>query len=136
MSKSDLRMKSNADKVIANLKKMTPIAEKEGAAMVNDSLAKIYQLIVPMTPIKSGDLRRGYRIIKARKLSSGRIVGALINNEKYFRYVNDGHRTKNGGFVKGRFMLQKSNKLANATYIRNDLNKWRLSLLRKDRYVR
>ncbi|HFD8359256.1 TPA: HK97 gp10 family phage protein, partial [Enterococcus faecalis] len=26
MSKSDLRMKSNADKVIANLKKMTPIA--------------------------------------------------------------------------------------------------------------
>ena len=42
--------------------------------MVNDSLAKIYQLIVPMTPIKSGDLRRGYRIIKARKLSSGRIV--------------------------------------------------------------
>jgi hypothetical protein len=28
MSKSDLRMKSNADKVIANLKKMTPIAEK------------------------------------------------------------------------------------------------------------
>ena len=44
-------------------------------------------------------------------------MGALINNEKYFRYVNDGHRTKNGGFVKGRFMLQKSNKLANATYI-------------------
>ncbi|MGC5918875.1 HK97 gp10 family phage protein, partial [Enterococcus faecalis] len=89
MSKSDLRMKSNADKVIKNLKKMTPIAEKEGTAMVNDSLAKIYQLIVPLTPVKSGDLRRGYRIIKARKLSSGRIVGALINNEKYFRYVND-----------------------------------------------
>ncbi|WP_373710757.1 HK97 gp10 family phage protein, partial [Jeotgalibaca porci] len=65
----------------------------------------------------SGDLRRGYRIMKARKLSSGRIVGALINNEKYFKYVNDGHRTKNGGFVKGKFMLQKSEKLANMTYI-------------------
>ena len=73
---------------------------REGAAMVNDSLAKIYQLIVPMTPIKSGDLRRGYRIIKARKLSSGRIVGALINNEKYFRYVNDGHRTKMADLLK------------------------------------
>ena len=24
---------------------------REGAAMVNDSLAKIYQLIVPMTPL-------------------------------------------------------------------------------------
>lgn len=131
MSKSDLRMKSNADKVIANLKKMTPIAEKEGAAMVNDSLAKIYQLIVPMTPIKSGDLRRGYRIIKARKLYSGRIVGALINNEKYFRYVNDGHRTKNGGFVKGRFMLQKSNKLANATYIPKRFKQMAIIIVKK-----
>ena len=36
MSKSDFRMISNADKVIANLKKMTPIAEKEGIAMVKD----------------------------------------------------------------------------------------------------
>ena len=104
---------------------------REGAAMVNDSLAKIYQLIVPMTPIKSGDLRRGYRIIKARKLSSGRIVGALINNEKYFRYVNDGHRTKNGGFVKGRFMLQKSNKLANATYIPKRFNQMAIIIVKK-----
>ncbi|HAP4036246.1 HK97 gp10 family phage protein [Enterococcus faecalis] len=131
MSKSDLRMKSNADKVIKNLKKMTPIAEKEGAAMVNDSLAKIYQLIVPLTPVKSGDLRRGYRIIKARKLSSGRIVGALINDEKYFRYVNDGHRTKNGGFVKGRFMLQKSNKLANATYIPKRFKQMAIIIVKK-----
>ena len=104
---------------------------REGAAMVNDSLAKIYQLIVPMTPIKSGDLRRGYRIIKARKLSSGRIVGALINNEKYFRYVNDGHRTKNGGFVKGRFMLQKSNKLANATYIPKRFKQMAIIIVKK-----
>ncbi|WP_434102697.1 HK97 gp10 family phage protein [Enterococcus faecalis] len=110
-------MKSNADKVIKNLKKMTPSAGKKVNETVNDSLAKIYQLIVPLTPVKSGDLRRGYRIIKARKLSSGRIVGALINRRQYFRYVNDGHRTKNGGFVKGRLMMQKSNKLANATYI-------------------
>ena len=130
MSKSDLRMKSNADKVIANLKKMTPIAEKEGAAMVNDSLAKIYQLIVPMTPIKSGDLRRGYRIIKARKLSSGRIVGALINNEKYFRYVNDGHRTKMADLL-GRFMLQKSNKLANATYIPKRFKQMAIIIVKK-----
>lgn len=55
--------------------------------------------------------------MKARKLSTGRIVGALINNEKYFKYVNDGHRTKNGGFVKGRFMIQRATNLANMTYI-------------------
>lgn len=98
--------------------------------MVNDSLAKIYQLIVPMTPIKSGDLRRGYRIIKARKLSSGRIVGALINNEKYFRYVNDGHRTKNGGFVR-QIYVAKSNKLANATYIPKRFKQMAIIIVKK-----
>lgn len=117
MAKQGYSMSSNADKVIENFKKWTPLAEVEGIKMVNDSLGKILELIVPLTPVKSGDLRRGYRIVKARKLSSGRIVGAIINNEKYFKYVNDGHRTKNGGFVKGKFMLQKSNNLANMTYI-------------------
>lgn len=133
MAKPGYSTTSNADKVIENLKNWTPIAQQEGIAMVNDSLGKIFELIVPMTPIDSGDLRRGYRIIKARKLSSGRIVGALINNEKYFKYVNDGHRTrkrktlakigrfkltrKTTGFVKGKFMLQKAQKLANMTYI-------------------
>ena len=117
MGKNDITIKTNTKKVIEQLKKWTPVAEQEGIAMVNDSLGKIMELIVPMTPIKSGDLRRGYRIVKARKLSSGRIVGALINNEKYFKYINDGHRTRNGGFVKGRFMLQKSQNLAHMSYI-------------------
>lgn len=117
MGKQGYSMSSNANKVIENFKKWTPLAEEEGIKMVNDSLGKILELIVPLTPVKSGDLRRGYRIMKARKLSSGRIVGAIINNEKYFKYVNDGHRTKNGGFVKGKFMLQKSTNLANMTYI-------------------
>lgn len=117
MAKKGYNMQSNAKKVIENFKKMTPLAEAQGIMLVNDSLAKIYQLIVPITPIKTGDLRRGYRIVKARKLSSGRIVGALVNNEKYFKYINDGHRTKNGGFVKGRFMLQKAQNLAHMTYI-------------------
>ncbi len=117
MAKQGYSMSSNADKVIENFKKWTPLAEQEGIAMVNDSLGKILELIVPLTPIDTGDLRRGYRIVKARKLSSGRIVGAIINNEKYFKYVNDGHRTKNGGFKRGRFMLQKSSNLAHMTYI-------------------
>ncbi|MDT2832251.1 HK97 gp10 family phage protein [Vagococcus carniphilus] len=117
MAKQGYSMSSNADKVIENFKKWTPLAEQEGIAMVNDSLGKVLELIVPLTPIDTGDLRRGYRIVKARKLSSGRIVGAIINNEKYFKYVNDGHRTKNGGFKRGRFMLQKSSNLAHMTYI-------------------
>ena len=117
MANQSYKTTTNAKKVIENLKNWTPIAEKEGIAMVNDSLGKIMELVVPLTPIKTGDLRRGYRIMKARRLSSWRIVGALINNEKYLKYVNDGHRTRNGGFVKGKFFLQKANNLANMTYI-------------------
>lgn len=117
MAKQGYSMSSNANKVIENFKKWTPLAEQEGIAMVNDSLGKILELMIPLTPIDTGDLRRGYRIVKARKLSSGRIVGAIINNEKYFKYINDGHRTKNGGFKRGRFMLQKSSNLAHMTYI-------------------
>lgn len=124
MANQSYKTTTNAKKVIENLKNWTPIAEKEGIAMVNDSLGKIMELVVPLTPVNkdpkaktAGNLRRGYRIMKARRLSSGRIVGALINNEKYLKYVNDGHRTRNGGFVKGKFFLQKANNLANMTYI-------------------
>ncbi|MGX7163387.1 HK97 gp10 family phage protein [Enterococcus massiliensis] len=113
----DTRFESNAKEVMNQFKQMTKLTEREGVAFVNDSLNKVWETIVPITPIKSGDLRRGYRVMNARKLSTGRIVGVLINNEKYFKYVNDGHRTRNGGFVKGRFMLQRATNLANMTYI-------------------
>lgn len=113
----DMRFESNVKEVMNQFKQMTKLAEREGIAFVNDSLNKVWETIVPITPIKTGDLRRGYRVVKARKLSTGRIVGVLMNSEKYFKYVNDGHRTQNGGYVKGRFMLQRATNLANMTYI-------------------
>lgn len=113
----DVNFESNAQVIRDQFKKMTRLAEQEGMAFVNDSMNKIHETIVPLTPIKTGDLRRGYRVVKARKLSTGRIVGAIVNTESYWKYVNDGHRLKNGGFVKGRFMLQKAQNLANMSYI-------------------
>lgn len=113
----DVNFESNAQVIRDQFKKMTKLAEQEGMTFVNDSMNKIHETIVPLTPIKTGDLRRGYRVVKARKLSTGRIVGAIVNTESYWKYVNDGHRLKNGGFVKGRFMLQKAQSLANMTYI-------------------
>ena len=138
MVKQGYSMSSNADKVIENFKKWTPLGEVEGIKMVNDSLGKILELIVPLTPVNkdknaktAGNLRRGYRIVKARKLPSGRIVGGIVNNEHYFKYVNDGHRTKNGGFVKGKFMLQKSTNLANMTYIPRRFKAMNIAIVRK-----
>lgn len=113
----DIKMQTNAKKVMENFKKMTAIAEREGIAFVNDSLTKIEQTVKPLTPIKTGNLRIGYRVTSARKLSTGRIVGTIRNNEYYFKYVNDGHRTRGGGYVKGKFMAQKAVNISNMTYI-------------------
>lgn len=92
---------------------------------------KVVSLAKPLTPVKSGNLRRGYRVVKARKLSSGRIVGEVINNEHYFKYVEEGHRTKNGGFVKGKFMLTRATNLANMSYIPRRFKQMAIKIVKK-----
>ncbi|OUK28630.1 hypothetical protein BU183_11050 [Enterococcus faecium] len=95
----NLKYESNAEKIIENFKNMTVIAQKEGISFVNDSMNKVVSLAKPLTPVKSGNLRRGYRVVKARKLSSGRIVGAVINNEHYFKYVEEGQKVARGQLI-------------------------------------
>ena len=56
----NLKYESNAEKIIENFKNMTVIA-KEGISFVNDSMNKVVSLAKPLTPVKSGNLRRGYR---------------------------------------------------------------------------
>ncbi|MDT2662951.1 HK97 gp10 family phage protein [Enterococcus hulanensis] len=127
----DISIVSNADKVIENFKKMTKLAEQEGIAFVNDSMNKIVSTAKPLTPVKSGDLRRGYRVQEARLLSTGRIVGAVRNNEKYFKYVEEGHRTRSGGFVKGRFMLTRATNLAHMSYIPRRFKQMAIRIVKK-----
>lgn len=126
----DISIVSNAEKVIENFKKMTKIAEQEGIAFVNDSMNKIVATAKPLTPVKSGDLRRGYRVNKARIVGS-RIVGSISNQEKYFKYVEDGHRTRNGGFVKGRFMLTRATNLAHMSYIPRRFKQMAIKIVKK-----
>lgn len=126
----DVQITSNADKVIENFKNMTKIAEKEGIAFVNDSMNKIVATAKPLTPYKSGDLRRGYRVNEARIVGK-RIIGSISNQEKYFKYVNDGHRTRNGGFVKGRFMLTRATNLAHMSYIPRRFKQMAIKIVKK-----
>lgn len=51
-----------------------------------------------------GTLRRSWKIERSAK--RGSII--LKNNVKYAMPVENGHRTRNGGFVAGRFMLKKT----------------------------
>ncbi|MGK0606787.1 HK97 gp10 family phage protein [Enterococcus gilvus] len=127
----DISIVSNAEKVIENFKRMTKVAEQEGIDFVNDSMNKIVATAKPLTPVKSGDLRRGYRVQGARLLSTGRIVGAVRNNEKYFKYVEEGHRTRSGGFVKGRLMLTRATNLAHMSYIPRRFKQMAIRIVKK-----
>lgn len=125
-----MKFESNAEKVIQNFKKMTKIAEREGVAFVNDSMNKIVATAKPITPIKSGDLRRGFKVNEAR-LVGKRIIGSISNTEKYFKYVEEGHRTKSGGFVKGRFMLTRATNLSHMSYIPRRFKQMSIKIVKK-----
>lgn len=126
----DVKFESNAEKVIQNFKKMTKIAQQEGIAFVNDSMNKIVATAKPITPIKSGDLRRGFRVNEAR-LVGKRIIGSISNTEKYFKYVEEGHRTRNGGFVKGQFMLTRATNLSHMRYIPRRFKQMSIKIVKK-----
>ncbi|MHC1683421.1 MAG: HK97 gp10 family phage protein [Clostridiaceae bacterium] len=63
------------------------------------------------TPVQSGNLRRSWGRSKITK--EGNIYkGEVGTNIDYAEHVEYGHVTKNGGFVKGQFMLTNSVKVA------------------------
>lgn len=57
------------------------------------------------TPVKSGNLRRNWRITKAYRLSNGKLGFAIINEMNYASYVEYGHLTADRKkWVEGYFM--------------------------------
>ena len=59
----------------------------------------------PKTGKKGGTLRRGWTIGEVTKTADGFYSVEVINPTEYASYVEFGHRTKNGGWANGRFML-------------------------------
>lgn len=107
---------TNMDKVVRAIKKMDVVAETEGKKFVNDNLNKQLGIVQALTPVDTGNLRRGWKIRNAQVLR-GRIVGALINTEPYSGYVNDGHRDRSHKkFIKGQFMLERSTNYVKKSY--------------------
>lgn len=52
-----------------------------------------------------GNLRRNWKVSSVKKSGSNWIV-TISNNTEYGPYVEFGHRTVNGGWVEGQFMLK------------------------------
>ena len=57
------------------------------------------------SPVDTGELRRNWNIGKVKR-SGDSLSIELYNNTEYAPYVEYGHRTRNGGFVPGVYMLE------------------------------
>lgn len=69
----------------------------------------------PSTGKVGGTLRRGWTGSVGRNAenanirNSGNVYDVELNNPvEYASYVNNGHRTRNGGFVQGQFFVEKA----------------------------
>ena len=87
--------------------------------------ARLLALVIPATPVgkyprstgkKGGTLRRGWGATNAKEAlayarslsvtkSGGNYMVEVINPVEYASYVEFGHRTVNGGWVEGQYML-------------------------------
>lgn len=75
---------------------------KNGADYLFDSTTRF-------TPVDTGNLKNNWKKINngAVRVEKGNYISGIENDTEYAEYVNWGHRTVNGGFVKGRFFVQK-----------------------------
>ena len=83
---------------------------------IKEIAARLLAKVIKRTPSKTGYLRRGWtagknqavnnyvNTLKVRKSGNNYIID-IINPVEYASYVEYGHRTRNGGWVEGRFML-------------------------------
>lgn len=62
---------------------------------------------VNRTPVDTGTLRRGWRMTQVKKISDGYEI-RVVNPTEYASWVENGHRTRSGGWVEGRFFLKNS----------------------------
>lgn len=89
---------------------------------------------------QGGTLRRNWKKGNKKKTSKGYSI-EVYNETPYARHVNYGHKTRNGGYVKGQFMLEKAvrstRKVIDKEYlsliqkIEKDFNQWYKNTLMK-----
>ena len=104
------KFKANIDKLEkSDIEKMCERAIKEIAA-------NFLRDVIQVTPVGSytdgrvgGTLRRGWTVdnrdIRVQKVGSNYEI-EIVNSVEYASYVNNGHRTVNGGWVNGRFFVE------------------------------
>ena len=101
------------DRALNILLKKVPNGLLKAFKMVMLDLIARVKKLTPVGQYPKGSGRAGGNL--RRKWALGEIVsretlieGEIINNAEYALPVEEGHKTKSGGFVQGRFMLKKA----------------------------
>lgn len=76
--------------------------EKEAKNYLQRVGVKFIRRVKILTPVDTGRLRRGWN------MEEGHFRVVIDNKVEYGPHVEHGHRTKNGSFVEGRYMLNKT----------------------------
>jgi hypothetical protein len=111
------------DKLIRGLEGINRSLEKAdfdgfARAVVKEAAQLMLGQVVPATPVgeypkasgkKGGTLRRGWTAQEVVRVGR-KVEIKLINPINYASYVEYGHRTRKGGWVKGRYMMTRSEK--------------------------
>lgn len=58
------------------------------------------------TPVRTATLKRGWKISQPPKTEGNVTTTEVANTVEYASYVEEGHKTRNGGFVPGRHMFK------------------------------
>lgn len=66
--------------------------------------ARLLREVIKRTPVKTGTLRRSWQVGEIN-INGDVYTVSVINQTEYAMYVEYGHRTRNGGWSSGRFML-------------------------------
>lgn len=100
---------SDAKKLQKNLQQM----QKEFPAFMEECVrelaGRLLAKTIARTPVRTGDLRRGWQIGQVVRLPGGGVHAEIVNNVEYALYVEYGHVTRlRTGWVNGKFMLTLS----------------------------
>lgn len=87
--------------------------------MINTSANRFLQVAVDNTPEDTGHLKGAWSVSKVYRQGDS-YIAEIVNIAPYATFVNYGHRTRNGGFVQGRYFVE---------YAASDLQRVSQSLL-------
>lgn len=100
---------SDAKKLQKNLQQMQKEFPGFMEECVRELAGRLLAKTIARTPVRTGDLRRGWQIGQVVRLPGGGVHAEIVNNVEYALYVEYGHVTRlRTGWVNGRFMLTLS----------------------------